>query len=147
MDEAALRAELLEKYHIEVSSGLGPLAGKVIRIGLMGYNATSVSYTHLDVYKRQLLTLGIPGNGTAAIFLGGLLIHGLAPGSQLFTTHAESAYGLLFGLLLAQFFILLFGFFGAPLYSRITRVPSNVLIPVIAVLCVLGCLLYTSRCV
>lgn len=89
-----------------------------------------------------LLTLGIPGNGTAAIFLGGLLIHGLAPGSQLFTTHADSAYGLLFGLLLAQFFILLFGFFGAPLYSRITRVPSNVLIPVIAVLCVLGAYSY-----
>ena len=80
--------------------------------------------------------------GVAAIFLGGLLIHGLAPGSQLFTTHAESAYGLLFGLLLAQFFILLFGFFGAPLYSRITRVPSNVLIPVIAVLCVLGAYSY-----
>ena len=80
--------------------------------------------------------------GVAAIFLGGLLIHGLAPGSQLFTTHAESAYGLLFGLLLAQFFILLFGLFGAPLYSRITRVPSNVLIPVIAVLCVLGAYSY-----
>ncbi len=90
-----------------------------------------------------LLTLGIPGNGTAAIFLGGLLIHGLAPGTQLFTTHAETAYGLLFGLLVAQFFILLFGFFGAPLYSRITKVPSNILIPIIAVLCVLGA--YTYR--
>lgn len=85
-----------------------------------------------------LLTLGIPGNGTAAIFLGGLLIHGLAPGTQLFTTHAHHAYGLLFGLLLAQFFILVFGFFGAPIFAKVTKVPSTVLVPIIAVLCVLG---------
>jgi len=40
IDEAALRNILLNKYNIEVSSGLGPLSGKIIRIGLMGYNAT-----------------------------------------------------------------------------------------------------------
>ena len=39
VDEAALRERLLREYHIEISSGLGPLAGKVVRIGLMGYNA------------------------------------------------------------------------------------------------------------
>lgn len=90
-----------------------------------------------------LLTLGIPGNGTSALFLGGLLIHGLAPGSMLFTKNAPTAYGLLFGLFLAQFFILLIGLFGAPFYARITRAPNSVLIPVIAVLCVLGA--YTYR--
>ena len=40
VDEAALRARLLNEYKIEISSGLGPLAGKIVRIGLMGYNAT-----------------------------------------------------------------------------------------------------------
>ena len=40
IDEARLRKFLLDNCHIEVSSGLGDLAGKVIRIGLMGYNAT-----------------------------------------------------------------------------------------------------------
>ena len=39
VDEAALRARLLREHHIEISSGLGPLAGKVVRVGLMGYNA------------------------------------------------------------------------------------------------------------
>ena len=39
VDEAALRDRLLREFHIEISSGLGPLAGKVVRIGLMGYNA------------------------------------------------------------------------------------------------------------
>lgn len=37
--EAALRARLLKEYHTEISSGLGVLSGKIVRIGLMGYNA------------------------------------------------------------------------------------------------------------
>lgn len=39
INEASIRARLLKDYKIEVSSGLGSLAGKIIRIGLMGYNA------------------------------------------------------------------------------------------------------------
>jgi alanine-glyoxylate transaminase / serine-glyoxylate transaminase / serine-pyruvate transaminase len=39
-DEAALRRRLLQEHRIEVGSGLGPLSGKVLRIGLMGTNAT-----------------------------------------------------------------------------------------------------------
>lgn len=37
--EATLRRRLLETYNIEVGAGLGPLAGKVWRVGLMGENA------------------------------------------------------------------------------------------------------------
>lgn len=40
VDEAILRGRLLNEHHIEVSAGLGSLAGKVIRIGLMGYTGT-----------------------------------------------------------------------------------------------------------
>lgn len=35
-DEAAVRRRLLEEHDIEVGAGLGPLAGKIWRIGLMG---------------------------------------------------------------------------------------------------------------
>jgi alanine-glyoxylate transaminase/serine-glyoxylate transaminase/serine-pyruvate transaminase len=37
IDEAAARRRLLEVFDLEVGAGLGPLAGKVWRIGLMGY--------------------------------------------------------------------------------------------------------------
>lgn len=40
VDDARLRAELLSCYGIEVGAGLGDLAGKTIRIGLMGTSAT-----------------------------------------------------------------------------------------------------------
>lgn len=39
-DEAALRKQLLEQYSIEIGAGLGPMAGKALRIGLMGHGAT-----------------------------------------------------------------------------------------------------------
>ncbi len=38
-DEAAIRRVLLDEYDIEIGAGLGPLAGKIWRIGLMGHTA------------------------------------------------------------------------------------------------------------
>lgn len=39
VDDASVRARLLNEYNLEIGSGLGALAGKVWRIGLMGYSA------------------------------------------------------------------------------------------------------------
>ena len=40
VDDAAVRSELLTKYNLEIGSGLGDFAGKVWRIGTMGFSAT-----------------------------------------------------------------------------------------------------------
>ena len=37
VDEASVRQQLLEQYNLEIGAGLGVLAGKVWRIGLIGY--------------------------------------------------------------------------------------------------------------
>ncbi|MBZ9611011.1 pyridoxal-phosphate-dependent aminotransferase family protein [Rheinheimera maricola] len=39
IDDAAVRKQLLEQYNLEIGAGLGDLAGKAWRIGLMGYGA------------------------------------------------------------------------------------------------------------
>ena len=39
VDDAAVRKQLLEQYNLEIGAGLGELAGKAWRIGLMGYAA------------------------------------------------------------------------------------------------------------
>ncbi|MEW6195731.1 MAG: alanine--glyoxylate aminotransferase family protein [Bacteroidota bacterium] len=39
IDEAKIRIDLLNKHNLEIGAGLGELAGKVWRIGLMGYNS------------------------------------------------------------------------------------------------------------
>ncbi|MBV1878870.1 MAG: alanine--glyoxylate aminotransferase family protein [Pseudomonadales bacterium] len=37
VDEAVVRSQLLQRFNLEIGAGLGSLAGKVWRIGLMGY--------------------------------------------------------------------------------------------------------------
>ncbi|TAM47270.1 MAG: alanine--glyoxylate aminotransferase family protein [Gammaproteobacteria bacterium] len=39
VDDAELRSRLLNEYNLEIGAGLGALAGKIVRIGLMGYSA------------------------------------------------------------------------------------------------------------
>jgi alanine-glyoxylate transaminase/serine-glyoxylate transaminase/serine-pyruvate transaminase len=39
-DDAGARKRLLDEYGIEIGSGLGVMAGKAWRIGLMGHGAT-----------------------------------------------------------------------------------------------------------
>jgi len=40
VDDARVRARLLEEFHIEIGGGLGPLRGKIWRVGLMGAGST-----------------------------------------------------------------------------------------------------------
>ena len=56
-----------------------------------------------------LLGLGIPGSNSAAILLGGLLLHGLTPGPMLFEKNPEVVYGLYGGLLVANIAMLILG--------------------------------------
>jgi alanine-glyoxylate transaminase/serine-glyoxylate transaminase/serine-pyruvate transaminase len=46
VDEAAVRGALLNEYNLEIGAGLGAMAGKIWRIGLMGYasNRTNVLF-------------------------------------------------------------------------------------------------------
>ncbi|MEE8498319.1 MAG: alanine--glyoxylate aminotransferase family protein [Acidimicrobiia bacterium] len=41
VDAKAVGAQLLDDYNIEIAGGLGELAGRVWRVGLMGFNSTS----------------------------------------------------------------------------------------------------------
>ena len=40
VDDAAVRKHLLDEFNIEIGAGLGPLAGKIWRVGLMGASST-----------------------------------------------------------------------------------------------------------
>jgi len=40
VDEAAVRDQVLKSWDLEIGAGLGPLKGKVWRVGLMGASAT-----------------------------------------------------------------------------------------------------------
>jgi alanine-glyoxylate transaminase/serine-glyoxylate transaminase/serine-pyruvate transaminase len=57
LDEAAVRQRLLHEYQIEIGGGLGPFAGKVWRIGLMGYSSQQSNVDSLIRGFQQLVCI------------------------------------------------------------------------------------------
>jgi putative tricarboxylic transport membrane protein len=84
------------------------------------------------------LTLGIPGESVTAVLMGGLIIHGLQPGPELFTTYADMTYTFFAGFVLVQFAMLAIGLWGCKIFANIARLSDSILIPSIVVLCVVG---------
>ena len=84
------------------------------------------------------LTLGIPGESVTAVLMGGLIIHGLQPGPELFTTYAGMTYTFFAGFVLVQFAMLIIGLWGSKMFAHIARLSDRILIPCIFVLCVVG---------
>ena len=70
VDEAAVRRTLLNSFNIEVGAGLGPLAGKIWRVGLMGASSTHQTLLQfLAALEESLVLSGHPravGAGVAA---------------------------------------------------------------------------------
>jgi putative tricarboxylic transport membrane protein len=57
-----------------------------------------------------MLSLGIPGSNSAAVLLGGFLMHGLIPGPMLFVQHGDVVNGLYAGLLAANVAMVIVGY-------------------------------------
>jgi len=68
IDDATTRQQLLDRFGIEIGGGLGAFAGKVWRIGLMGYAAQrSNVLTFLDALEQLLLEQGHACQAGAAV--------------------------------------------------------------------------------
>jgi len=68
VDEAAVRTRLLQEFGLEIGAGLGDLAGKVWRIGLMGYasNPGNVLYC-VSALEAVLEATGLPARRGEAV--------------------------------------------------------------------------------
>ncbi|QFT81890.1 Tripartite tricarboxylate transporter TctA family protein [Roseovarius sp. THAF27] len=85
-----------------------------------------------------LLTLSIPGSPTAAVLLGGLLIHGIFPGSDLFENYPDVAWTFINSMLIGQILMCVFGLYVAGLAARVAQVPNAVMAAVVLALAVFG---------
>ena len=85
-----------------------------------------------------MLALGIPGSGTAAILLGGLMVWGLNPGPLLFVEHKEFVWGLIASMYLGNVVGLVMVLTTVPLFAAVLRVPFAAIAPMIVVSCAIG---------
>lgn len=85
-----------------------------------------------------LLALGIPGSGTGAVLLGGLMMWGLQPGPLLFQNEPEFVWGLIASLYIANIITLIVALMLIPWLVKVLKVPQKVMIPIITVICIVG---------
>jgi putative tricarboxylic transport membrane protein len=84
------------------------------------------------------LTLSIPGNDTAAVMIGALMIHGLTPGPELFTKYAVITYTYILAVIFCNFIMLAMGLYAARLFARLAYVPLIILGPIMLLVTILG---------
>jgi alanine-glyoxylate transaminase/serine-glyoxylate transaminase/serine-pyruvate transaminase len=67
IDEAAVRRRLLDEFNMEIGAGLGPLAGKIWRVGLMGAGSTVPNAVlFLTALERALAAAGYKGPSSSS---------------------------------------------------------------------------------
>ena len=78
VDEAAVRSTLLNEYNLDIGTGLGPLAGKIWRFGVMGFgsNRTNVLFClgALDAVLSNMkapITSGVAVDAARAVYSAG----------------------------------------------------------------------------
>ncbi|MDP9147118.1 MAG: alanine--glyoxylate aminotransferase family protein [Acidobacteriota bacterium] len=68
IDDVRSRSQLLDEFNIEIAGGLGPLKGKIWRIGLMGYCSQKPNVLlFLAAFEKILVELGARMNAGAGV--------------------------------------------------------------------------------
>jgi len=91
------------------------------------------------------LALGIPGSAPAAVLMSAMIIHGAQPGPMLMVNQPQYIYDVVGITLLATLSILVFGLILVRPILWVLRVPRDIIMPIVFVLCVLGAYSITQR--
>ena len=85
-----------------------------------------------------MLTLGVPGDGATAILMGAFMLHGMVPGPTLFAEEGHMLYAIMLGLLVVNVFMYIVGSGFTRFYAHITRIPYEILAPIVLTFCIAG---------
>ncbi len=85
-----------------------------------------------------LLNLGVPGSPPAAMLLGALMLHGIAPGPMLRIDHPGFIEQITAILLMASIAMWVAGMLLAKQVVKVLRIPPSIFMPIIGVLCIIG---------
>ena len=91
------------------------------------------------------LTLAVPGSAPAAVLIAALFIHGIRPGPMIMTEQPDFIFQIGAMLCFATLAILFYGLTLTRGFILVLRVPREVLMPVVFVLCVIGPYALTQR--
>jgi putative tricarboxylic transport membrane protein len=101
--------------------------GKGAIAGVASPEAASHSKTQVDFIPT--MSLGIPGDAVMALILGALLIHGITPGPELVTQHADLFWGLIASFWIGNILLVILNVPLIGLWVKLLRVPYRFLLP------------------
>jgi putative tricarboxylic transport membrane protein len=92
-----------------------------------------------------VLTLAVPGSAPAAVLLAAMWIHGIKAGPLLPIQHPEMIGYVAGSFVIATILMVVFGLLVTRLFLKILLVPTEILMPIIFVLCVVGTYVLNGR--
>lgn len=134
----------LLSYFIETRLSKDPDSyGKGNVRGVIAPQAASNAVTAGELIPA--LSLGIPSGATSAIFIAALTLHGLRPGLEFFSAGGVKVYAVFVGMFFAAITFFLAGMFLTPIFARVTKMANALLVPIIIILCLIGCFALRNR--
>ncbi|MBP7064143.1 tripartite tricarboxylate transporter permease [Ferrovibrio sp.] len=85
-----------------------------------------------------LLTLGIPPNAVLALLVGGMMIHGIAPGPTVMTERPDLFWGLIASMLIGNVMLVIINLPLVGLWVQFLKVPYRLMFPAIFLFCCIG---------
>lgn len=91
-----------------------------------------------------MLTFGIPGSSIAALMMAALVMEGVPVGPRVVVDHTQVVYTLFILMLMTNPLNLIFGWILIPVFSRLSKIPTEVLWPIIGIFLVIGTYAYSN---
>ncbi len=85
-----------------------------------------------------LLSLGVPGSGTAAVLIGGLMMWGFQPGPLFMSKNMEFSWALIASMLTGDIIIAAICILAIPWLMNLLKIPNTILVPVIICASIMG---------
>jgi putative tricarboxylic transport membrane protein len=92
-----------------------------------------------------LVSLGIPGSPPTAMLLAALMLHGIRPGPLLSVEHPGIIAQLAAIILWGTIFLFICGLLLTNVIASVLKISQKILMPIIAVLCVVGVFAYNNN--
>jgi TctA family transporter len=84
------------------------------------------------------IVFGIPGDSVTAIVIGVLFLKGLEPGPAVFLENPPLVYSIFVSFFIANIILLPMGLLAIKISKQMLRVPTEVLMPLVLVFCIVG---------
>ena len=92
-----------------------------------------------------MFALGVPGSGTTAVMLGALIMFGMRPGPEMFTTNSALVWAVIASMYIGNFLLLIMNLPLAGLFARLLQIRYSWIYPPILAICVTGVISHANN--